>query len=169
MDSHIGKIWDTIFLKNDEWKYLHEWWRMDIVLEHFFWKGISNKMYFTKDYDLDKIINIFNWLENDEILTTATYHADVIIKNKKNIIPNYLDYSQEELDYIIKSGWMTIECIDWKKMDYICGHAYSIWEYNTKDWWVELINPYDTQNQRYKIEISKLAGLFNYLVVSKFK
>lgn len=48
-------------------------------------------------------------------------------------------------------------------------HAYSVGEVNTEEWFIEVINPHDTVNERFKFPIASVDRLFWYLSIIELR
>jgi len=170
-DIKWWKKWQTMFFRNNENELIHEWWNISKVLELFYWNNINIshisdytdwKKRINKNWKLTEI-NEKNWFftfnKNDDFWNFVMENLDE--KNFMWLSSKSLNGKTDADSYV----WLDFY---WKKVDIAHWHAYTIYDFNKKEWWVSVVNPWDS-SQHIKYSINDISKYFWWITIWEFK
>jgi len=152
--------WKTMFKNIYNSRLLYEWWYMDETLKLFYWDTIiswsiikywedifvsRNSSWFTKE-DFDIVTMFINSLSDENIVT--------LYSNSNN--------SKSDSDYYY---WFDYY---WNNISLFFNHAYSVYDFDLKNWWVDIVNPHDSSFV-FKVSINTLLNNFSWFSLWRFK
>ena len=158
--------WKTMFQRFKKWEdyydLIHAMWNSDDVYKHFFWKNIEARFI---DFSLEEwSAIIFDWSKPvwRQNASWKKYLLDNLDKNNLNTISSLTNDWKRDIDFYI---WKDLY---WKSVKLAHSHAYTIYDFNKKDWWITVVNPQDT-SKPIKFKISDFDKYFSGITIWKFK
>lgn len=173
---YLERSWQTFIPNVRSWELSHEGGYWYEVFQAFFMDNQIKQVTFKKmnrfsdEKWLKEFISNLKW---DELLTLSTPSArsvkDMLHIYFPNENPNQLDKKYKLLENSWDIWRFKIKDIYWVYQSFNFQHAYNIWEYDIKAWWLEVVNPHDTVNKRFKISIDDMVKFFYELTITEFK
>lgn len=157
--------------------FAHEWGHIEEVFYNFFWDKIKNlilELFYGDELYAYSIKYLKENINGKELLTLSTPSIKSVYEFWKLHIyfPNKTIWEREEIYNNVKYKWdkvlFQVEDINWVIRDFNFQHAYSIWKYNLEKWWMEIINPHNTGDKRYKISLENIFKYFWDMVITSF-
>ena len=172
-----GISWQTM-IRGPEWKFKFEGWRMEQTFQQFFWPllkdNISIDIWFGAGrggINQHEMIEYLSNMSDQTLLTFWSFSKWYVgLEQWRKIYPGKPD--EEIIKILDKQNGDTdqyfVKDITWNLQKVYFWHAYATGEINTKEWWVEMVNPHSTKDKRFKVYFKDVYEAFDDFTKTEF-